>query len=341
MIRINLSSEEVKLLQAYFKTSPIKLIREKSQAILLRSRNVAVKDISFSLDTGYRTTERWIKDFSLNRMASIFSGLVGNENAAKLTRSQKEEVKKTLSHPPSVFGLPKEFWDVPQLKTYIKAEFGIVYESIQSYHYLLRFSRLSFKLPDRFDTRRDEVAILQRIREIRKEIKPLLKDPNWKVFAADETGLMFEALTRRAWLKKGAKTVIKVTRTKDKQNYLGFLNLKTGKCHTYRIVSGKQIYILPATRKHVAKYPGKHIAIIWDNATHHKGKLIRNALKKGKSLQYVHLIALPPYAPDTNPIEHVWREGKHATSNHQYRDFETTKQVFEEYIDSRLFNYQI
>lgn len=228
-----------------------------------------------------------------------------------------------------------------QLKDYIKAEFGVVYESIQSYYYLLRFSRLSFKYPDKFDFRRDETLIAQRLKEIRQEIAPLLKDNRWEVFASDETGLLWEALTRRAWLKKGQKTVIKVDRSKERQSYLGFLNLKTGKCHLYRITKGKQEYIVEAIRKHLKKYPRKRICIIWDNATHHKGKLIRGTLGKSQPLERAHLIALPPYAPDSNPIEYVWRESKDKISNHQYQDFETTKRVFERQINSRLFHYQI
>ena len=105
MIHISLSDDEAALLQSYTKTSPIGLLREKSAAMLLRSRGVLIKDIAFSLHVGYRTVERWIKDFHERRMASIFNGLIGNEHASKLTREQKEEIRKVLKQPPSVYGL--------------------------------------------------------------------------------------------------------------------------------------------------------------------------------------------------------------------------------------------
>lgn len=341
MIRICLSNEEINLLQIYGAKSSIELMRLKAHAILLRHKSMSVGNIAEVMGRHYRTIERWLKDFSLRRMASIFSGMQDNEHAAKLTREQKVEIKEILQQPPSDYGLPKAFWDIPQLKDYIKAEFGIVYESVQSYYYLLRFSRLSFKYPDQFNLRRNETLIVQRLKEIRREIVPFLQDDNWEIFASDETGLLWEALTRKAWLKKGQKTVIKVNRSKERQSYLGFLNLKTGECHTYRIIKGKQEYIIEAMRKHLKKYPHKHLCILWDNASHHKGKLIREALSKNQPLERVHLIAFPPYAPDTNPIEHVWRESKDKISNHQYQDFETTKKVFERQINSRLFHYQI
>jgi len=341
VIRITLSSEEVDLLQAYSKTSPLKLIRAKSQAVLLRSRQVRIKDIAFSLGTGYRTVERWIKDFSLKRMASIFTGHFNNENASKLTRKQKQEIRAILNQPPSIYGLPKEFWDVPTLKAYVKAEFGVVYESVQSYHFLLKFSNLSFKYPDKFDRHRNEEAILEKMIKIREQINLYLGDTDWEVFAADETRIILEALTRKAWLKKGQRTIIKVERSKNYQNYLGFLNQKNFRCHLYELSWQNQEEIIKALNLLIGEYPQKRICIVWDNARFHKGKKIRKALKKGDSLERVYLLNLPPYAPDMNPIEHVWKTVKDKISNQQYQSFEITKCRFKDAVNSQTFRYQI
>jgi transposase len=274
-------------------------------------------------------------------MASLFSGHVDNENASKLTRKQKREIRGVLKQPPSAYGLPKEFWDIPTLKTYIKAEFGIVYESVQSYHFILKFSNLSFKYPDKYDLNRNEDKILTRIREIKKEIKPFLKDPGWEVFTSDETRIILEALTRRAWLQKGKRTVIKVKRSKEYQNYLGFLNQKSFKCHVYQLAWQNQDEIIKAFKDFLGKYPGKKICIIWDNATFHRGIKIKQELARGGLLERVHLINLPAYAPDFNPIEHVWKWIKDKISNQQYENFEITKRKFKEAVNSRKFPYQI
>ncbi len=341
MIRIILSDEETDLLHAYYKTSPVGLIREKSQAILFRSRNVLIKDIAFSLDVGYRTVERWIKDFSKRKMASVFSGLVGNENAAKLTRKQKEEIRKVLKQKPSAYGLPKTFWDVPQLKKYVYARFGTVYESVQSYHFLLEFGNLSFKVPDKFNVKRDEMKIAKRMEEIYQEIMPYMEDPSWEIFCSDETRIQLEAITRRAWIRRGEKTVLKVERSDDYQNYLGFLNQRTFACHVFEIAWGRQDEIIHATGKFLKLYPDKKICIIWDNATCHKGILMRKALGKEGLLKRVYLVALPPYAPDCNPIEHVWEVTKDKLSNNQDKLFEETKQKFMQLVNGQYFYFQI
>ncbi len=281
MIRITLYTEETSLLHAYSKTSPISLIRDKSQAILLRSRNILIKDISFTLNVGERTVERWIKDFDNRRMGSIFSGLVGNQHAAKLTREQKEEIGKVLKKKPSVYGLPKEFLDVPQLKEYVYARFGQVYETDRSYHFLLEFGNLSFKYPDTFDRRRNIEKIEVRMEEIYRELLPLMDNSDWEIFCSDEVCLRLEAITRKAWLQKGKRTVMKVARESTKQNYLGFLNQRNFRCHVFEIAQGNLAEVIRATGELLKEYPNKKICIIWDNATCHKGALMRQALAKG------------------------------------------------------------
>ncbi len=141
----------IDVLGEYFKTSSLKLVRLKSQAILMKNEGLKLNVISRLLFRDKRTVQRWLKEFLEIRLASIFTGHKDNENASKLTKEQKKEIKETLSKPPSEYGLPKEFWDVPAIKRYVKAEFGVIYESRQSYHFLLKFSDLSFKLPDLFD----------------------------------------------------------------------------------------------------------------------------------------------------------------------------------------------
>ncbi len=341
MLEIDLSKEEKEILQGYFKTSPISLIRLKSQAILMRDHEMKVEAIAYAVVRDERTIERWIKDFSQRRIASIFSGMVGNEHASKLTREQKGEVQKVLQQKPSIYGLPKEFWDVPQLRKYVYARFGTVYETDRSYHFLLEFGNLSFKCFDKFNVKRNEQKIAERMEQIYEETLPFMEDPTWEVFCSDESRIQLEAITRRAWLRKGEKTVLRVERSDDYQNYLGFLNQKTFRCHVFEIAWGNLVEVIKATAEFIKLYPNKKICIIWDNATCHKGILMRQALAKGGLLERVHLVWLPPYAPDHNPIEHVWNTTKDKLSNKQDNTFQQTKNKFMTLTNNQYFPYQI
>lgn len=340
MINTALSIDEIELLYQYL-DSPIRLIHFKATAVLARHRKLPLKDVCFLIPRSQRVITRWLSDFEKQRLSSIFSGMVGNEHAAKLTRAQKLEIKQVIGQPPNDQGLPKEFWDVPKLKTYVSTYFGVVYESDVSYHFLLKFSGLSLKYPDKLSPRRNELMILERMKEIKAEIKPYLKDPHWIVLTADETRLQEEAEIRRAWLVKGRRTIVKTERSKEHQNYLGFLDQKTGQCQVYPIKRGNQVETLIVLRQLMKKYPHQKVCVIWDNAGWHKGKVIKAELTKQTTFKNLHLISMPPYAPDHNPIEHVWQYAKKQISNRHSLNFQETKNEFVTITRNRTFNYKI
>jgi transposase len=60
--------------------------------------------------------------------------------------------------------------------------------------------------------------------------------------------------------------------------------------------------------------------VIMDNLGSHKGKAARAAIRARKA----HLIFLPPYSPDLNPIEQVFAKLKHLMRKAQPRDIEAT-----------------
>jgi transposase len=328
---ITISGLEKELLKQYAKASPLVLLRFKAQAILLASSGVAATAIAEAFDRNSRTVSLWLSDWNQRRLSSIFTSHKGNNNASKLTKVQLEEIKQTLQSPPSELGLPKEFWDVPVLKQYLQTSFGIVYESDTSYHFLLKFSNLSFKYADTFDRKRDEAFVEERMKIIGAELAPLLSDESWEVFACDEVRMDQEAIIRKAWLKKGERTIVKVNRKKESQSYIGFLNQKTYVCELFEMDWQKSSEVLKACRLFLTQHP--------DNAPFHKSKEIQEELKTGGILERVHLIAMPPYAPDNNPIEHVWNTAKQHLANIQYETFGQTKRAFSDFVASRPFHY--
>jgi len=58
VIKTNITEDEKRLLGEYFKTSPLKLIRLKSQTVLMRNKGLKHKDISDLLFRNERTIKR-------------------------------------------------------------------------------------------------------------------------------------------------------------------------------------------------------------------------------------------------------------------------------------------
>jgi len=333
------STEELILLKQHYLKSQNHVIRERAHAILLNSQGYSPYQLSGILFRTEKTVREWIKDFQRIRLVSLFPNYLGNENASKLTREQKEEIAKALSKPPSQYGIPRQFWDVSALKAYLTAYFGIIYESPQSYHLIFKVSNFSFKYPAKFDIHRDEKQIMERVKAIRKEIEPLLCDPDWVVLASDESRLTWEALIRRCWLPKGQKSILKVERESLSQSLIGFLNLKSGQPHLYGLPWQNQKEIIKVLKRLKDVYHGKRICLIWDNAAFHKGKDIRASLKT--ELKPFYLVNFPPYAPEINPQEKVWRWAKEQIANRQFSSLIGLRKYFSSVLMGRNYPYQI
>ncbi len=261
---------------------------------MLASKDVGTDVIAAMVDRSEKTVKGWLRDWRARRLGSVATGHANNENAAKLTRVQKEEVRAALEAKPSESGIPVEFWDVPALENLVTIRFDVEYRSDSSFHLLMKFCGMSFKLPDPFDKRRDEEAITARMAEVRDQVAGLLA-AGVEVFTADEVRVEHEAEMRRTWLPIGARTKVYVNRKRDAKSFFGALNLRTGKMTTYRIDgnqnTGQTIFALDRLRR---AYPGKKIAIVWDNAGWHKSKELMKWFGKGQQFEDVTLIRLPP-----------------------------------------------
>lgn len=337
-LSISLTKTEVAILTDHYRKSHTALIRQRAHAVILFSQGRHAPDIASVLLVREDTVRLWIRAFESERVASVFPHYDDNNNASRLTRKQREEIKKTLSLPPSKKGVPATFWSVRALKTYLSARYGVIYESDRSYHHLFELVNFSYKLPDAFDKRRDDALVIKRMKEIRAEMATL-KD--YEVFAADESSIMWQTELRRAWLKKGEKTILKVDRTKQRQNYFGALNLGSHKHHLIPLVWQNTDTIIKALRTLSKTYQYKKLCIIWDNASWHRSKGLRALLGEGNEFSHLRLIWMPPYAPDENPEEHVWKFGKEAIANRVYVSLKELTKTFESAVGGKSFQYQM
>jgi transposase len=81
--------------------------------------------------------------------------------------------------------------------------------------------------------------------------------------------------------------------------------------------------------------------VVLDNLGSHKGNAARAAVRA----RGAHLLFLPPYSPDLNPIEQVFAKLKHLTRKAQPRDVETTwrkvGQLLDLFVPTECANYLV
>ena len=337
-MQVGVAPEETAVLIRWKKrTDNYALVRMKPEAILYASEGVGLGIIAKMVERNEKTVREWLAEWQNTRMCSVLTGHAGNQNAAKLIRAQKQDLKTVLALPPSRSGIDAEFWDVPALRDVVKILFDVEYESDSSYQLLLRFCGLSFKLPDPFDEHRDEQAITRRMAEVKDQVKDLL-EVGWEVYAVDEVRLEHEAETRRMWLPKGQRTKFHVDRQKVSQSFFGALSLTNKKVKLYPIEGNQNTEqtILALERLQRETEAGK-IAVVLDNARFHHAKALTGLYEPGQLLDTP--IYLPPYAPDHNPAEHVWNAAKSNIANIQRETPEETFGAFASYITGRTFDY--
>ena len=105
--------------------------------------------------------------------------------------------------------------------------------------------------------------------------------------------------------------------TKKSVSLFGAVNLSSGKL-IYTISPVFNAVTFAAFLKYVLKRSSKQkkILIILDNARYHHAVLLKPWLKKNR--HRLTLLFLPPYSPELNPIERVWKLTRRNCTHNQY-----------------------
>ena len=283
--------------------------------------------------------QEWLAEWRATRMCSVLTGHAGNRDAAEPARAQKEELRAVLAQPPSQAGVHAEFWDVPAIRDVVKTLSDAEHQTDSSYQLLLRFCGLSLELPDPFDEHRNEKAITRRMTEVKTQVKALL-DAGWEVYTADEVRLEHEAETRRMQPPKGQRTKLSVDRQRTSQSFFGALSLTSKKVKLYPIEGNQNTeQTILALERLQRETETEQIAVVLDNARFHHAKALTALYEPGRLLERITPIHLPPYAPDHNPVEHVWNAAKSNIANIQRETPEETFGAFASYVTGRSFDY--
>lgn len=114
----------------------------------------------------------------------------------------------------------------------------------------------------------------------------------------------------------------------------GFINPLSGQSHFQYIKRLNADCFIQFLNAILKEYPDtRKIYIIIDNAPAHRAKKVTQFVDGVKRLE---LIKLPPYSPDLNPIETVWREVKKEAV---YNTFYPLFADFKESLTQHLRNF--
>lgn len=174
-----------------------------------------------------------------------------------------------------------------------------------------------------------------------KKIKDIQEIPNAKLVFQDEVHFNVQTDISSIWAVKGSTPKIKSKPDKEKVSYSGFVIPSTGELFTDKPDTFTFETTISSIRSFLSVYPpetGAKYYLVMDNASWHKKakRLIKentNGIYSDIKAQIV-FVYLPPYSPDLNPIEQVWRiTRKDAKNNKYFSDKAELEETLDSYCD--------
>lgn len=328
-------------LSSYLK-NPKRTAREvrRSQSILLYDDGVSQETI-FGL-TGYKRTQvfewkkRYLSEDGINGIKDKRKG----EPKKLLSKSQREELLQLLSTTsPKRHDYENTYWTTGILADFVERKYNVKYKSKTSYYVLFKESKLSFHKPGQVYEKNDP----QKVETWRKETQPKLEaafaEKDTVVLVEDEMVLSSQTTFQKVWLPKGEYPKIEVSNTKTNRSIYGFLNIKNGKGHAYKTERQNMFITVECLKQIRHTYPKVKILILWDGAGWHRGSEVQNFIKDDKNIETIYF---PPYSPEENPQEHVWKNTRSNVTHNRFIDnIDKVADEFVNYISSNVFKYKL
>ena len=284
----------------------LELLWEKETDERVRKRLAVIRAATVGLNTHrdlaeiagctHTTVTRYLKKFEEGGFAGLLER--GKPKPPETPMHQdiiQEEIRAGL--------LAGTFRSARQIQEWLQAKHGLK-RTIWSVYYWLKEFGAKLLVPRPVHRKKDPEKTaafpnkmaqkLEQFRAIKATGRPI------RIWVVDEARLGLHTIVRRAWGLPGHRIVMPMQR-KYQWNYVyGALEIGTGRIETL-VMSGVNLDFSMAFLKYLQETePDAVHIIIWDGAGFHQ--------KEGKHPlpENVHVIQLPPYSPELNPIEKLW-----------------------------------
>ena len=139
----------------------------------------------------------------------------------------------------------------------------------------------------------------------------------------DEVHFNVESTITRQWFPKGSCPKVRSYPGRKSVAYSGFVIPETGRLFTVKPDWFNFETTIDSIRQFIASVTleaGKKLYLIMDNAPWHKKakRLIETEAEYADIREAITLEPMPPYSPDLNPIEQVWRITRREKTHNRY-----------------------
>lgn len=167
------------------------------------------------------------------------------------------------------------------------------------------------------------------------------------VLYLDKCHLVWGDACGYVWGPSDQRISLPIGNQRDRQTYYGAIDAYTGQLTVIPMEAGTTEWTLVFVDYLRQQYEGKRLIICWDGASYHRSIALREYLKAvnlGHSREHwpITCIQFAPYAPEQNPIEHVWLQVKEYVRKQWHRcqeHFQSVTDLFEEALDTMTCDF--
>ncbi|CAM4407528.1 MAG: IS630 family transposase ISSpu23 [Legionella sp.] len=318
MKRLYLTPEEKDYLEREHALKENGKERDRIKAILLRSEGWTVPQISQALRLHQSTIIRHIQEYQEGKLKDASGGSKG-----QLTEEQTQELIAHLE--------AKLYHHNHQIILYAQERYSVTY-TIPGMHKWLHRNGFSYKkpkgLPHKADAQLQQefVAKYLQLKEEAGSEEPILFMDS--VHPTQATKLAY------GWIRTGKVRHVGTTASRTRLNIIGAIQLghiAEAITSQYETINAESIIaFMDKIRSHHAD---KTVHLILDMAPYHRSLLV---VEHAKALN-IKLHFLPPYSPNLNPIERLWRVmNEHVRNNRCFKGAKDFKEAISGFFTDTL-----
>lgn len=312
MKRLYLDPEEKTVLEERHSSQSNGKERDRLKAILLRSEGWTVPQISQALRLHQSTVIRHIEDYK--------SGKLKNESGGSTSHLSESQTQELIGHLEAT-----TYHHNHEIVLYVKEHFGVTF-TVAGMHKWLHRHGFSYKKPKGLPHKSDpqlQKEFIAEYESLKQEVgdkEPILFMDS--VHPTQETKLSY------GWIRTGKTKHVDTTASRTRINIVGAIqlgHLSQAITAQYDKINAESIInFLDKVRVH---YGSTRVHLILDQAGYHRAVSVAEYAEKLN----IKLHFLPPYSPNLNPIERLWKVMNEKTRNNRF--FKSAKD-FKEAIHS-------
>ncbi len=320
MKRLSLTPEEKATLEAQHQHCENKKGSDRIKGILLRSEGWTVPQISQALRVHQSTIITHIEEYKK-------TGKLKNESGGSASYLTDEQTQKLIAH------LEENTYAYNhQIILYIKEHFGVTY-SVAGLHKWLHRNKFSYKKPKGLPYKAD-IQLQQQFIDEYNQLKQDVRGEEAILFMDSVHPTQGTKLTY-GWIRTGKTKHVETTASRTRLNIIGAIQLghiAEAITSQYETINAESIIdFMHKIRTQFSTQNTVHL--ILDKAGYHRSFLVAEYAEKLN----IKLHFLPPYSPNLNPIERLWKVmNEHVRNNKFFKGAKDFKDAINGFFDNIL-----